>query len=217
MIRKATRAAQTARHTMRRTTTVSLGTIEKRTGEPYVSFAPVALDYDATPLLLLSRLSEHTANIMADPRVSLLFDATREAEVPSDGTRSTLQGSITVDTEARSRRRYLARHPYAELYAGFTDFALYRVEPRRIHLIQGFGNARWMTGRDVLLEGLDLAALEAAETSLCGREVGGWSVSGLDPDGIDLGRDRESRRLWLDEPVTNLNHWEALLAKHATT
>ena len=202
---------------MRRTITASLGTIDKHSGGPYVSFVPVALDYDATPLLLLSRLSEHTANVMADPRVSLLFDATREVEVPSDGTRLTLQGNITVDTEPRGRRRYLARHPYAELYAGFADFAVYRVEPRRAHLIQGFGNARWMSGRDVLLDDLDMEALEEAEASFCGREVGGWSVSGLDPDGIDLERDRESRRLWFDEPVANFNHWEALLAKHATT
>jgi putative heme iron utilization protein len=41
---------------------------------PYVSLVAVACDLDASPLLLLSDLAQHSRNIAADPRVSLLFD-----------------------------------------------------------------------------------------------------------------------------------------------
>ena len=59
------------RQLMRRSLRVGLGTIERGSGEPYVSLAMVALDHDATPLLYLSDLADHTANLKADPRVSL--------------------------------------------------------------------------------------------------------------------------------------------------
>ena len=36
-------------------------------------------------------------------------------------------------------RRFLARHPDAGMYAGFKDFAFYRVAVERAHLVAGFG------------------------------------------------------------------------------
>ena len=44
-------------------------------GWPYGSFVMVAVDQDGSPVLL-SDLAEHTANLKADARVSLLFDGT---------------------------------------------------------------------------------------------------------------------------------------------
>ena len=45
-------------------------------GRPYVSLVAIACDHDAAPLLLLSDLAQHTKNLLADRRVSLLFEAT---------------------------------------------------------------------------------------------------------------------------------------------
>src|ERR1700680_2563619 len=45
-------------------------------GAPYASLVLVAADLDASPLLLLSDLAQHTRNLAADPRCSLLFDGT---------------------------------------------------------------------------------------------------------------------------------------------
>ncbi|MEZ5823607.1 MAG: pyridoxamine 5'-phosphate oxidase family protein [Geminicoccaceae bacterium] len=178
--------ARTARAIMRRMPTASLGTIDKRTGEPYVSFVPVALDHDGTPLLLLSDLSEHTLNIGADARVSLLFDATREKDVQADGARLTFQGHIAKTADPRHARRYLARHAYAEMYAGFGDFNFHAVEGRHAHLVEGFGRARWLRTRDFLLSPEINGRLDALEVEWIGREIGPYRVTGLDPDGIDL-------------------------------
>src|SRR5260221_14534024 len=43
---------------------------------PYVSLVATACDSDASPLLLLSDLAQHTKNLLAEPQVSLLFDDT---------------------------------------------------------------------------------------------------------------------------------------------
>ncbi len=54
-------------------------------GWPYVSLVATACDVDASPLLLLSDLATHTKNLAAEPRVSLLFDATPALPTRSPG------------------------------------------------------------------------------------------------------------------------------------
>ena len=48
-------------------------------GAPYASLVLLAVDLDASPLLLLSGLAQHSRNIAFDPRVSLLLDETVRA------------------------------------------------------------------------------------------------------------------------------------------
>ena len=120
----------------------SLGTLID--GAPYVSLVLVALDDDGSPLLLLSRLAQHTKNLLADPRVSLLFDGTAGLDDPLTGPRLTVLGSAAPSTDAAALERYLTRHPSARAYAGFTDFGLYKVTLARGHWIAGFGQIRWI-------------------------------------------------------------------------
>ncbi|MCB9945574.1 MAG: pyridoxamine 5'-phosphate oxidase family protein [Geminicoccaceae bacterium] len=202
---------RTARWIMRRTPIAALGTIDRRTGEPYVSFVPVALDFDATPVLLLSDLSEHTLNVRADPRISLLFDATRERDIPADGARLTVQGSLARSGEGRHERRFIARHPSASIYAEFADFNIYAVDGRHAHLVEGFGKARWLRTADILLADVDMARLEAIEAGFHGMECGKFTVSGIDPDGIDLRHEGSIGRLWLDTPSHQPESFEQLL------
>ena len=39
---------------------------------------------------------------------------------------------------------YLARHPSAKAYAGFSDFALWKVSIARGHSVAGFGKIQWI-------------------------------------------------------------------------
>ncbi len=57
---------------------------------PYGSLALVALDHNASPLLLISELADHTQNIKADPRVVLLFDGTAGWPDPLAGPRASV-------------------------------------------------------------------------------------------------------------------------------
>lgn len=164
----------------------SLATLLADGGAPYASLVTVALDHDLSPILLLSGLSDHSRNIAADPRVSLLFDGTDGHPNPQTGPRVTVIGQALRTDDPRLRRRFLARHPGAALYADFADFAFWRVVPERAHFVGGFGRAVWFPAPF----GLDPAAtaeMQAGEDGLLPSTLsGGESVVGIDVDGVDV-------------------------------
>ena len=109
----------------------ALATIDRNTGHPFGSLVNVATDSDGSPLILVSRLSTHTANLESDSRASVLLAAAGKGD-PLAHPRLTVLGRFVQiarehPDEPRLRRRFLARHPKAELYAGFTDFAFWRL------------------------------------------------------------------------------------------
>lgn len=185
-------------------------------GWPYASLVLLALDTDATPLLLLSDLSEHSRNIAADARVALLVDGTAGYRDPLAGPRVTLLGHAEPTGDDRARARFLARHPEAAAYAGFADFRLYRVTLKRAHLVAGFGRIHWIEAASLLVPAPLLAEDEAAllahmnrdhadaldriASRFCAADGQGWRMTGVDPDGCDLRRGGETRRLAF--PVT---------------
>jgi putative heme iron utilization protein len=134
-------------------------------GAPYASLVLVAVDLDASPLLFLSDLAQHSRNIAADPRLALLFDGTIGLDDPLAGARLSVLGKAEPSTDRRLLARYAARHPKSRLYAGFGDFRLYRVAVERAHLVAGFGRIEWIAGSALLYPG-DHAALAAAEPEI---------------------------------------------------
>lgn len=202
-------------------------------GWPYASLVLLALESDATPLLLLSDLAEHSRNIAADPRVALLVDGTMRHRGPLAGPRATLLGRAEPTGDATARIRYLARHPEAALYAGFADFKLYRVSLTRAHLVAGFGRIHWIEAADLLAPAPRLAADEAAildhmnqdhadaidrvAAHFCGVGGEGWRMSGIDPDGCDLRRDAETVRLAFPTPIADAKQARDVLGTLART
>lgn len=136
------------RDLMRIQATAALGTL--MAGAPYVSLVLVAFDADGSPLLLLSRLAQHTKNLLVDANVSLLFDGTAGLDDPLTGPRLTVLGKITACPDPAALERYVARHPSAGVYAGFSDFRLYKVTIARGHYVAGFGQIRWIEAKDIL-------------------------------------------------------------------
>ncbi len=182
-------------------------------GRPYASLVLSACDHDGSPLLLLSDLAEHSKNLAAEPKASLLFDGTAGLDDPLTGARASLLGAIRpvadAPLEARLVARYIARHPSARDYAGFADFRLYRMTVESAHLVAGFGRIHWLSGSEVLFETRESgalapaeaeivahmnaghgAALEAIATRLLGLprpdHRGAWAMTGIDPEGFDL-------------------------------
>lgn len=181
---------------------------EDSTGWPYASLVLVAVEHDGTPLLLLSDLAEHSRNIAADGRVSLLFDGTAGRADPLTGARLTVLGRAERSSDPRQRARFLARHPGAALYAGFADFSLYRVTVERGHLVAGFGRIAWIPREDLLFDTSATTALAEREQGiiehmnadhadaldliaarLLERGGDGWRMTGVDPEGFDLRRE----------------------------
>lgn len=187
-------------------------------GWPYASLVLVATAIDGAPLLLLSRLAEHTKNIAGDARVSLLFDGTEEAPSRLAGARATVLGRANRSDDKGELARFLARHPEAETYAAFADFGLFRLHVDRAHLVAGFGRIHWVDECDIVLPTPAVAAFAAAEEKVlaalnsdvalikainAARGGSEWSITGLDPEGCDLRAGRETARVPFASPLTS--------------
>ena len=72
----------------------------RRDGWPFASVAPYALTEAGEPLLLLSRLAEHTRNLQADARASLLVQDHASLTDPQAGARITILGQIEALVQA---------------------------------------------------------------------------------------------------------------------
>jgi heme iron utilization protein len=221
--------ADEARNLLRRARTATLGTLNADDGIPYASLVNVATDVRGLPLLLISTLAWHTRNLIADPRASLMV-----AEVPPSGDaltgpRVSVMGRFVKVEDGSVRRRYLARHPAAELYAGFGDFAFWRMEPERAHAVAGFGRIETIPAVEMFPSADEMTALEdGAVTHMnddhedaiqrfaakcLGATPGGWKITGIDPDGADLRRDEEVLRLPFATPVYTAGALRKLMAE----
>jgi heme oxygenase (biliverdin-IX-beta and delta-forming) len=138
-----------ARHLIRAADRAVLATSLR--GWPYASLVLPALDGEGMPLLLLSDLAEHAKNLKADPHCSLLYDGTAGLADPLTGARVTVMGEARPLEDAGLLKRFVTRHPSAELYAGFRDFRLYRMTIGRAHLVAGFGAIHWVDGPALLV------------------------------------------------------------------
>jgi heme iron utilization protein len=214
-----------AKDLLRTTRAGALATLDRNTGYPFASLVNVATDSDGSPLILISKLSTHTANLEVDGRASVLLAATGKGD-PLAHPRLTLLGSFTQLSrddaqEPRVRWRFLARHPKSELYAGFGDFSFWRLDVVSAHLNGGFARAADLKGADVLtnISGAEnlleteagavahmnedhAEAVRLYATKLLGAEDGPWRLTGLDPEGLDLAKGDATLRLRFSVLVT---------------
>jgi putative heme iron utilization protein len=128
----------------------ALGTIARDVPEhPFVTLVSVAFDRKGRALLLLSRLAEHTANLEACSRASLLVSEAADGAGtdPLALGRVTLVGSCARVPEGdvdACRNAFLDRHPEASTYAGFADFGFFRLEASHVRYVGGFGRMSWV-------------------------------------------------------------------------
>jgi hypothetical protein len=186
---------------------------------PYASLVLVAVDHDLSPILLMSDLAEHSKAIATDPRVALLFDGTGGLAQPLTGPRLTVMGRAAKIDDERLKQRFLRHHPDAAMYAGFRDFHVYRVRLERTHLVGGFGKIRWIAPGELLAvpplqeladseEGIvahmnqDHAdAVQLYAEKLLNLPGTGWTMTGIDAEGIGLRLSGNVARLAFDPPL----------------
>ena len=161
---------------------------------------------------------------MSSPRASLLFDGTVGLDTPLTGLRATLLGPIERYDDSATLDRYIRRHPDAETYLALGDFHLYRMTIQRAHIVAGFGVIEWLSADQIVFDigpHGELAASEAdivqhmnedhadsvtlCATGLLGLAGDGWTMTGIDPEGIDLSRGGAIARLDFDRPVSDAN------------
>ena len=222
-------SAEEARNLLRRARTATLGTLNADDGTPYASLVNLATDVRGCPVILVSTLAWHTRNLLADPRGSVMVAETPPAGDALTGARVTVMGRFSRVDQALVGRRYLARHPAAELYAGFGDFGFWRLEPERAHAVAGFGRIETLPADEMFPSADEMIALEEgavqhmnddhedaiqryAET-LLGATPGGWKIMAIDTDGADLRRGEDVLRLPFGTAVRSGGALRSLLAR----
>lgn len=224
--------AAASRRLVRSSLKAALATLED--GHPYASLVLAATEPDGAPILLISRLAVHTRNLEKDARATLLFDGTSDDADPLSGARVTLRGEFKKINNDSALRRFVARHPAAEGYASFPDFAIYRMQISNAHFIGGFGRIVDVAGGE-LLTALDGAqSLIDAEPEILAHmntdhadavalyarrlaQVPGddWRMTGIDPDGLDLVRGAQGVRIWFETPIRTPGEARRMLAELA--
>lgn len=200
----------------------SLATLDPIDGAPSVSRVNVATSMAGEPVFLISGLSGHFGNLVADARCSLMVGEPGKGD-PLAHARMTLTGRaerLAMGAEREQlKARYLMRHPKSALYADFPDFAFWKFTADRISLNGGFGKAFAPHPADIASDMSGLADLDDAEAGAvehmnadhaeavgryaarAGGEPGGWRLACLDPEGLDLVRGDQVVRIWFDEPL----------------
>jgi putative heme iron utilization protein len=127
-----------------------LSTLSKApAGFPFGSVAALAVDATGSPLLRLSDLAEHSHNLAADPRASVLITEAGEGD-PLAFARVTLLGTVRVLDGAErdaAHEVYRAVHPNG-VYADFHDFRTYRLDVRAVRYVGGFARMSWVSAAD---------------------------------------------------------------------
>ncbi|MBP1861139.1 HugZ family pyridoxamine 5'-phosphate oxidase [Rhizobium herbae] len=205
-------------------------------GFPFVSRVLLGIDTDGTPVILVSALSTHTQALAADSRCSLLTGEIGKGD-PLAHARLTVQceaEKVERDSppHTRIRERFIRRHPKAQLYVDFPDFAFLRLTPLKASLNGGFGRAYALDGEDLLIRSPAIDDLAAMETraivhmntdhsdaanryakAYCKAKGTGWRICGLDAAGIDLASGDQLKRLEYEQPLQSEGELRTMLVK----
>lgn len=217
-----------ARRLLRAARMATLATVAD--GQPFAALVTPACTADLSPLLLLSSLSEHTRQLLAEPRCALLVSGTPAERNPQTAPRVTLLATAERLAEPGGMKaQYLAIHPYAALYADFGDFSLWRLRPERANLVGGFARAHRIPAGDLLPDAAAVAAVAAAAAAIMAHcnadhadtlallagEAGDWAMVAVDVDGCDLASGEIVRRIDWPAPVADADGVRAALIRAA--
>jgi len=211
-----------ARRFVRACESGALATHSKRyPGYPFGSMVAFALDRDACPVMLVSRLAEHSHNLESDPRASLLVRRTsRDSQADA---RVTLVAQASVHNPGPVLfERCLKQIPGARELLQLGDFFFILLEPVAIRYIGGFGAIHWIEPGYYAPPPSEIPDAEprllsaiASELTTEVRELGRRGLGhepteleliGLDCDGLDLRADGVRLRFDFQQPVLKSGH-----------
>jgi heme iron utilization protein len=219
-------ASLAIRRLLRATRAATLAT--QSDGQPFASLVTPATAPDLAVLMLLSGLSEHTRHLRAEPRCALMALGPALDANPQTAPRVTVTGIAAPVEDEALKSRWLALHPYAALYAGFGDFALWRMQPLAALYVGGFARAIRLGAADLAPDPAAVAAIAAsaegiishcnadhadAMARLAGEPELAWRMVAVDVDGCDLASGDRVRRIDWAAPVRNAGEVRAELIR----
>lgn len=187
-------------------------------GQPATALVTHAVAPDGAVLMLLSSMSEHARQLSAEPRCALMVTGKPENLNWQTAPRLSVSGTAERLEDAGLRRHWVARHPYARLWADFTDFSLWRLIPAFGHYVAGFGRIRRLTAAELACPRQAVEAVSSLAVDLvrhCNTHrtqalsrlahakghSGHWMMGGIDPDGFDLVQDEIVLRIAFDASI----------------
>ena len=102
--------------------------------------------HGGSPIFLLSQLAEHTKNLNANGKASLLIAETGTGN-PLALSRVTLVGEcLEVSKQEREsvKNSFLQAHESASVYADWEDFSFFKLDVQSVRYIGGFGRMSWV-------------------------------------------------------------------------
>lgn len=144
-------------------------------GAPFGSFVDYVLDGEGNPILLMNEMSMHTLNIASDPGglVTLfaqLSGKKSEENIGQDVSRCSITGTVqkidpdTAEDLNSIRMKYSIKHAYADQVMDSPKFAFYRLIPKKVYFVGGFGVlAKWIPVEQYREAAADILASEAAD------------------------------------------------------
>lgn len=217
-------ARRLGRRLLRGARYAALAVIDAQTGFPAVSRALLGMDLDGVPVILVSDLASHTVALKQDPRCSIMTGEPGKGDPLAHARITVFCTAESVDRDSadhtRIRDRFIARHRKAEFYVDFADFRFFRLVPSHAALNGGFGKAYALTAQELTiinssfaadwlqlqkLVGAMTAEADAAALALKAKEIGDWTISGVDMAGFDLIRGDILLRYEFDEPIPDSN------------
>ena len=116
-------------------------------GFPFGSVAPYCLDAAGRPLLLISRIAQHTQNLLQDCRCSLLVGERGAEDVQAVGRMTLLAEAQQLSEPAAieaAAARYYRYFPESREYPRVHDFDFWQLQPVRARYIGGFAAIHWL-------------------------------------------------------------------------
>lgn len=129
-------------------------------GYPFGSVVPYCLDQNLRPFILISSIAQHTKNINENSKVSLtIIESNTNTNKQSKGRLTFIGDAEKISAEDKSqweeyRQKYLNYFPEAVDYFGTHDFEFYRILPKRLRFIGGFGKIYWVEKEDFHLRNI---------------------------------------------------------------
>jgi putative heme iron utilization protein len=179
--------------------------------------------------VLISHLAEHTQNADRDPKAGFLVSPlTRDLQ---EQARVSMIGDIAPVDDAATASRYLRFFPEAREFLQIGGFRFFRIEPRSLRYIAGFGSIHTIAAESFLAPAYPIAGAESdvidhmnadhGHTLLdyCrhvrGKAPENAEMIGVDCDGFDLRADGEVLRIGFETEVKDAGEARAELVKLA--
>ena len=198
-------------------------------GYPYASSLPFCCDQRGRIVVLISHLAEHTQNADHDPKSGFLVSPlTRDLQ---EQARLSMIGDIAAIDDAAASARYLRYFPEAEQYLQIGGFRFFRIEPRSLRYIAGFGSIHTIAAESYLAPAHPIADAEGdviehmnndhAHTLIeyCryihGKKPASAAMIGIDCDGFDVRAEIEILRFEFSTEAKDANEARVELVKLA--